>query len=330
MTGTLITGATGFIGCRLAELRQSTGLDVRAAGLIRNDIERKRAESLRKAGVDLLTEPLESDAELDAALDGVDTVIHLAAAQHEANVPEEYFHRVNVDATRQLLERCELKGVSKFFYASSIGVYGTANGKEIDERTKPHPDNHYGRSKLAAEEMLAEHGGNTSIYIGRIGETYGPWDLRLHKLFAGIQRGRFYLVGPSRNLHQPIYVDDLSAAIDSMLLTPAAVRQPMVLCGEKPISTREMCECIAASLNGALPSWHIPMWPLLATAIGMEMTLGKVGIQPPLHRRRLDFFRKSLSFSTGKAESILSAPLKTTFREGAALTLAWYKAQGWL
>ena len=330
MTGTLITGATGFIGCRLAELRQSTGSKVTAAGLIRNEIEQKRAESLRKAGVQLLTEPLECDAELDAALDGIDTVIHLAAAQHEANMPEEYFHRVNVDATRQLLERCEMRGVSKFFYASSIGVYGTADGKQIDEQTEPCPDNHYGRSKLAAEKMLAEYGGDMSIYVGRIGETYGPWDLRLNKLYAGIERGRFFLVGPSRNLHQPIYVDDLSVAIDSMLQTPSAAGQPLVLCGGNPISTREMCECIAASLSRALPSWHVPMWPLLATAIGMEMTLGKMGIQPPLHRRRLDFFRKSLSFSTAEAERILSAAPKTGFREGAALTLAWYKAHGWL
>lgn len=330
MTCTLITGATGFIGCRLAELRTSVGEEVRAAGLVRNEVEAKRAEGLRAAGVTLQTEALDSEAQIDAALDGVDTVIHLAAAQHEANVPEAYFHQVNVDATRRLLERCEKHGVARFFYASSIGVYGTGDGKEIDEHTRPAPDNHYGRSKLAAEKVLEEHQGQTAVYIGRIGETYGPWDLRLHKLFAGIERGRFYLVGPCRNLHQPIFVDDLSTAIDSMLQTPGAAGQPLVLCGDKAITTREMCEGIASSLDRKLPSMHIPMWPLLITAVGMEMTLGKMGIQPPLHRRRLDFFRKSLSFSTTQTESTLSPPSQIGFREGAARTLRWYKEHGWL
>ncbi len=72
------------------------------------------------------------------------------------------------------------------------------------------------------------------------------------------------------------------------------------------------------------------MWPLLIAAVGMEMTLGKVGIQPPLHRRRLDFFRKSLSFSTVIRDGLLAMPVQLNFDEGARKTANWYRENHWL
>jgi len=330
MSRILITGATGFIGCRLSELWQSEGRTVRAIGMVRNDVETKRAAALRRTGVELLVSDLASTNDTDAVLDDVDTVIHLAAAQHEANVSEDYFHKINVNATRDLLLQCEKHGVHRFFYASSIGVYGVNDDYEIDENTALAPDNYYGHSKVAAEAMLADYDGDVSIYIGRIGETYGPWDMRLQKLYAGIGKGQFWLVGPCKNLHQPIYVDDLATTIDKLLATPDASRKPVILCGDQAITTREMCASIAASLGVTLNRWSVPMWPLVVAAVGLEMTLGKVGIQPPLHRRRLDFFRKSLSFSTAARDHLLAVPAQISFEEGARKTAIWYRQNHWL
>ena len=330
MSRLLITGATGFIGCRLSELWQSEGQTVRAIGMVRNDVETNRAAALRRMGVDLVVNDLASTNDMDVVLDDVDIVIHLAAAQHEANVSEDYFHKINVNATRNLLLQCEKHGVQRFFYASSIGVYGVNDESEIDENTPLAPDNHYGHSKVAAEAMLAEYDGDVTVYIGRIGETYGPWDKRLHKLYAGIEKGRFWLVGPCKNLHQPIYVDDLAATITKLLATPKASRIPVILCGDQAITTRGMCAGIAASLGVTLHRWSVPMWPLLIAAVGMEMTLGKVGIQPPLHRRRLDFIRKSLSFSTVMRDGLLAMPVQLSFDEGARKTAKWYRENQWL
>jgi nucleoside-diphosphate-sugar epimerase len=327
---TVITGATGFIGCRLSELWHSQGRSIRAIGLVRNATEEKRAAGLRNAGVPLLVGDLATAGFLEQALEDADTVVHLAAAQHEANVGEEYFIRINVDATREMLKRSEEHGVERFFYASSIGVYGANKETTIDERTKLAPDNHYGRSKMAAEAMLSEHQGNVQIFIGRIGETYGPWDMRLHKLFTGIGRQRFWMVGPGNNLHQPIYVDDLALAIDRLVVNPDAANVPVVLCGDQAVTTRQMCENIATCMDARLSRWNIPMWPLLLTAVGMELTLGKLGLQPPLHRRRLDFFRKSLSFSTTLRDRLLALPPQLTFLEGVQKTASWYRAHGWL
>jgi nucleoside-diphosphate-sugar epimerase len=62
----------------------------------------------------------------------------------------------------------------------------------------------------------------------------------------------------------------------------------------------------------------------------MEQTLGPLGLKPPLHRRRLDFFRKSFRFSTAAAEQLLDFRAETSFTDGARRTAQWYRARGLL
>lgn len=332
MPRTLITGATGFIGCRLAELWHARGREVTATGMVRSDAEEERAAALRNAGIPLAVTDLSAPGKLDEACQDVDTIVHLAAAQHEANVSDDYFTRVNVQATRELVRRAAQQGVRRFFYASSIGVYGVAGGFIIDENTPPSPDNAYGRSKAAAEAMLAEEQDRNGmqVFIGRIGETYGPWDRRLLKLYSGIGKGHFWMVGDGDNLHQPVHVDDLALAIDRLLGTPDAAGQPVILGGDDAITTREMCESIAASLGKSLSHWTMPMRPMMLAAGAMESTMGRAGIQPPLHRRRLDFFRKSLKFSTERRDALLDLPPQRSFADGARETAEWYREHQWL
>lgn len=331
MPRTLITGATGFIGCRLAELWHGKGRDVTATGMVRNEIEEERAAGLRAAGVPLLVADLSSPEKMDEACEGVDTIVHLAAAQHEANVSDDYFMRVNVEATRELVKRAAQQGVERFFYASSIGVYGIADDSRIDEDTPLAPDNAYGQSKAAAEAMLLdEEQDGLQVFIGRIGETYGPWDRRLLKLYSGIGKGRFWMVGDGGNLHQPVHVDDLALAIQRLLDTPEAAGQPVILAGDGAITTREMCESIAAALGRNLSRWNMPMTPMMLAAGVMESTIGRAGLQPPLHRRRLDFFRKSLKFSTARRDALLDLPPQRSFDVGARQTADWYREHQWL
>src|SRR5262249_983986 len=142
------------------------------------------------------------------AVEGCDLVIHLAAAQHEANVPESYFREVNVDGTRRLLEASRGAGVKRFVYGSTIGVYGEASSDTLDENTPPHPMTMYGRSKLEAERVVRAYEGLPTSIV-RISETYGPGDFRLLKLFKGIQKNRFFVIGAGRNRRQVIHVEDL-------------------------------------------------------------------------------------------------------------------------
>jgi dihydroflavonol-4-reductase len=87
---------------------------------------------------------------------------------------------------------------------------------------------------------------------------------------------------------------------------------------------------VSAAVGSTKPALRAPLWPFLVAAIAFESVFGPLGLQPPLHRRRLDFFRKSFAFSTTKAEQVLGFHPQISFREGALLTAQWYTANGHL
>src|SRR5579872_5260798 len=170
----LITGGSGFIGARLAQLATQLGYRVTVTTAVNNNTERARCDALAKAGIAVIVAPLEEASTLERALAGQDVVIHLAAAQHEAQAPESHFHRVNVEGTQRLLEIASRTGVRRFVHGSTIGVYGQASDGMLDERSPLAPDNPYGRTKAAAEQIVRQGAGKLENCIIRISETYGP------------------------------------------------------------------------------------------------------------------------------------------------------------
>jgi len=326
----LITGGTGFIGSRLALKARREGREVVVAGQVNTDAERARLQELQAAGIAIEQGPLQDGAYARRVSAGCEVIIHLAAAQHEANVPDSYFESVNVEGTRTLLEASVAAGVRRFVYGSTIGVYGAAGGGVLSETSMPCPANIYGRTKLAAEGVVKQFASRVPVSIVRISETYGPGDFRLLKLFRAVDRGRFMMIGPGLNRRQVIHVDDLNSILLLAGEHPAAVNQTFVAAGAEVMTTRDMVQRIAVALQRRPPRLRVPLWPFLALAVVMEITLKPLGIQPPLHRRRLDFFRKSFVFDTRKVRDVLGFTPAVEFPAGAAETAAWYREQGHL
>jgi nucleoside-diphosphate-sugar epimerase len=326
----LVTGGSGFIGSRLALVARAELLDVVVTGQVNNDFERARVDELSAAGVSIETGPLQDAAFSRRIVAGCDLVIHLAAAQHEVNVPDAYFEEVNVGGTRALLEASCAAGVRRFVYGSTIGIYGSAAQGQLDEQSPARPDNIYGRTKLAAEEVVRTAAGRLETCIVRVSETYGPGDFRLLKLFRAIDRDAFMMIGDGLNQRQVMYVTDLVRALLVTARHPAAAGETFVLPGSEVMTTRDMVAAIAAALGKSPPRWRLPMWPFMAAAGVFEATFRPLGIQPPIHHRRLDFFRKSFAFSTRKAESLLGFVPLVPFAQGARETAAWYRARGLL
>jgi dihydroflavonol-4-reductase len=326
----LVTGATGFIGSRLALEARKLGHDIVATGQLNSDVERTRARELETAGIGIQQGPLQDPEHARQVAAGCHTVIHLAAAQHEANVPDDYFFDVNVNATRTLIEAGRAAGVQRFVYGSTIGIYGDSGGQVLDENTQPRPANVYGRSKLRAEEVVNSYLPTLPISIVRISETYGPGDFRLLKLFRAVERGRFVIIGSGENRRQVIHVSDLARGLLLAASSPAAVGETFVMAGDEILTTRDMVRQVAGALGRDAPRRGVPMWPFLAAATVMERTLRPLGIQPPLHRRRLDFFLKSFVFSTAKARSMLGFAPLIPFSTGAVETADWYRRSGYL
>jgi nucleoside-diphosphate-sugar epimerase len=89
-----------------------------------------------------------------------------------------------------------------------------------------------------------------------------------------------------------------------------------------------MVNTIAQVLECSLPKWRVPLMPFLMVAAVMETVLKPLGIQPPLHRRRMDFFRKSFFFKQDLMRSELGYSPTVTFENGARQTSNWYRERG--
>lgn len=325
----LITGGTGFIGSRLAIKCLEKGDYVRIFGQVNNDSEEENRKLIEEKGVDVVLGSIVDKEKISNVVQDIEVVYHLAAAQHEVNVPDQVFWDVNVTGTKTILEASVKEGIKRFVHGSTIGVYGSLGGV-IDEDSPSKPDNIYGATKLEGEKCVLSFKEKLPVVIIRISETYGPGDRRLLKLFKTIKKNVFFMIGDGKNLHHLIYVDDL---IEGMFLAANGENAPgqiFLLVGKEPITTNDMVKIISTELGIDTPKFRAPLFPFLILATIMETIMRPLGIQPPLHRRRMDFFKKSFAFSTDNASKTLGFLPKISFRQGVSETVKWYNETGHL
>lgn len=323
----LVTGGTGFIGSQTTPVLSQGRVATRVLALVEHPWEGENAERLKELGIDVRLGSVTDPEFVDRAVEGMDTVLHLAAAQGDMSLSDEHYHHVNVEGTRILLDACTRHGVRRFVHGSTVGVYGNPTG-QVSVDSPPAPTNIYGITKLEGERAVRTWEGGPERVVLRLPETYGPGDRRLLKLFGPVKRGRFPMIGNGKNLHQPIYVQDLVPLFQLALDSPAAVNDLFLVGGPRAITTTEMVDAVVTAVGGSPPRLRIPMAPMAALAVAMERTLRPLGIDPPLHTRRLDFYRKSFSIDAGKARDVLGYVPATDFREGAKATARWYEDRG--
>ncbi|GJE15911.1 NAD-dependent epimerase/dehydratase family protein [Methylobacterium marchantiae] len=154
MSGELIalTGATGFIGRHLLRSLSAEGYRVRV--LLRRPVEVPAGAS--GAVVGDLSRPMN----MSAALAGVDAIVHSAGLAHAmSGTPEDDYRSSNIEATRRLAEAAARARVGRFVFLSSIRAQtGISAPGIVTETDPPRPTDAYGRSKLAAEQALADIG----------------------------------------------------------------------------------------------------------------------------------------------------------------------------
>lgn len=320
----LITGGTGFIGSRLSLICKEKGFNVKVFGQENSETEKQNSEFLKSKGIEVILASVTEIEKIIESCSGVDVIIHLAAAQHEMNIPDERFIEVNVNGTRNLIEAAVRNGVKRFVYGSTIGVYGELAGV-IDEDSPCKPVNIYGKTKLEAENLISTYSNKIETVIIRIPETYGPGDRRLLKLFKGIKKNVFFIIGSGKNLHHPIFINDLTEGLISASLKDEAAGQTLLLAGNKAITTNEMVLAITESFGKKIPWLKVPLFPMMFAATIFELIFRPLGIQPPLHRRRMDFFVKSYSFSTKKAQEQIGFSPEYDFSKGVKITKIWYE-----
>ncbi len=126
---------------------------MRVLGQVNSTGGKENEQELETKGIRVTLGSVAEREKILSLAQGCDVVFHLAAAQHEANDPDQHFWAVNVDGTRNVIEASIEAGVKRFVHGSTIGVYEAAMEGEVDEETPLKPDNIYGVTKREGEKL---------------------------------------------------------------------------------------------------------------------------------------------------------------------------------
>jgi len=322
-----LTGATGYTGGRLLRLLRERGHEV--AALVR---PASVTPQVRASGARLVEGGLGDRAAARDLVEGAEALIHVAAVYRTAGHPDAYYREVNVGGTEALLDAAAAAGLRRFVHTSTVGVHGHIEHPPADESASFAPGDIYQETKAEAETLAFEYHRNRGLPVAvvRPGAIYGPGEARLLKLFRAIARRRYAIVGSGRSFYHPVYIDDLLEGFLLALERPEAVGEAFLIAGPRYVSQLELADLIARHTGGSVLPFRIPAKPIQWAGDLCEAICVPLGVEPPLHRRRVDFWTKSRAFSIEKARRLLGYAPKVDLDEGIARTAAAYREAGWL
>ncbi len=324
MRTALVTGATGFTGQALCRRLLRDGWAVRA--FVRPS---PRVAALRSLGVDCVELDIGDRQQVLSAYRPADAVFHVAA-QYRTETPDRAaFARINVDATRYLLDAAKSAGVGRFVHCSTVGIHGHIEHPPASEDYRPAPNDHYQQSKWEGEQLARSYfAAGVPGAVIRPAAIYGPGDLRFLKLFKSVQKGLFVMIGPGTSHYHLVYIDDLVEGFLLAATRDEAIGQSYIIAGPASVPVRQLVDQVADTLGCSRPRLRVPHWPVHAAAVACEAVCRPLGITPPLYPRRVEFFVMQRSFTTEKARRELGYVPRTDNATGLANTARWYREQG--
>ena len=277
-----VTGATGFIGGRLARALRERGDDVVA--LVRT---RSKAGDLTRLGCELRPGDLSDMETLREAVVGCDAAFHVAAA-YEVGIPRRArpaMFEANVRGTEHVLDAAIDAGVGRIVYVSTIAAFGNTRGRVVDE-TYRHPmqgyTSYYEETKVLAHRIAEDRiERGAPIVIVSPGGVYGPGDRSdLGNLMDRVRRGRL----PGRMYPETgfnwVHVDDVVTGI--LLAHDAGRLGETYVVGGQVGTLGDMIDAVAEAAGRKVPSWRWPS-PMVKAGIPFGPIIGKaLGIGPNL------------------------------------------------
>jgi nucleoside-diphosphate-sugar epimerase len=265
---------------------------------------------------------IDGSTDWTSALQGVDTVIHLAARVHvmkDISVdPLAEFLKVNLHGTENLAQQAARAGVKRLVYASSVKVNGehTSGGRPFTESDQAAPQDPYGVSKWQAEQALLRiaHETGLEIVVVRPPLVYGPGVKgNFISLLAAIDKGMPLPLAGAHNARSLLYVGNLVDALIACATHPAAAGQTYLVSDGEDVSTAILVEKIAEALGRSSRSFYFPPGLLRAVAT----LLGRA--------EQIDRLFGSLRVSDQKLRGELGWVPPYTMEQGLRATADWYR-----
>lgn len=321
----LVTGATGFIGQALARRLLAAGERVRVLA--------RRPDRVAAAGL-AVQEVYEGDitdaAAVERAVAGAGLVYAIAGTFREPGLSDERYREVNVGAVDHLMRAARKHGVRRVVHCSTVGIHGNVVGGPADEDAPIRPDGIYEATKAEGDRTALGHArAGLEVAVVRPAPVYGPGDTRLVKLFRLAARDRVLLLGSGRPHYHLVHIDDLVEAFRLAGMTPGISGEAFIVAGAERPTLEDLVRRIGR-LTGhpAQTVVKLPAGPVLGLGDLCELVCRPLKINPPLYRRRIEFFVNNRAYDIGKAERRLGYRPRVGLDEGLAGTLAWYRQRG--
>jgi len=319
----LVTGATGFVGSHLVEALQNSSVEVTA--LARSA---SKAADLAQREVRVVPGDLHDIAGLERAVRDQDVVYQVAgvvAARDEAD-----FLRSNRDGTRNVLTAAEREGKPRFVLVSSLAAAGPApRGAPLSGTEPPRPVTAYGRSKLAAEQVVRSSSLPWSIVRPPI--VYGPRDREVLKVFRLARLGLAPVFGDGSQELSAVHAADLAQALLAVTKVQTTIGGTYNACHPQVFTSADLGQAVGAAMGRSVIRLRVPQGvgrALLAVTETSARLTRQVTILTT--DKANEFFQpawtgdpSALTRDSGwRAQYDLSSGLADTYR--------WYRKAGWL
>lgn len=303
----LVTGASGFLGSHVCPSLAASGANVHGFA---------RAKPVRAIpGVSRVTTgQLHDRKQLRDALRGVSAVVHLAGRAHlraeSSATARNELQRVNVAGTDSLIDEVLRSDVRRFIQISSVAAVTGGADQIISEVTPARPVTEYGKSKLAADQIVSRRCQDAGIEyaILRPPMIYGPgMKGNPLRLFGLVNRGIPLPVASIRNQRTLLYVGNFVEAVKTLLSVQAFQSGPYLVGDGERVSTPDLIRIVAKALNVRARLVGVPEFllrlgarlgdafegrALLPTTQQVEQLIGSLVVDPSLLSRATGFKQK--------------------------------------
>jgi nucleoside-diphosphate-sugar epimerase len=214
---------------------------------------------------------------------------------------------VNVQGTRNVLDKMDEFGIKNLIFTSSVAVYGL-NKNNPDESHIHDPFNHYGKSKWEAEEVIKEwyekDPNGKSVTILRPTVIFGERNRgNVYNLLRQIASGKFLMIGKGQNKKSMAYVGNVVAFIKHRLELSQEGCHVFNYIDKPDLTMTSLLKVIEKSLNKKIPSIRIPIWLGYLGGYGFDILASLMQKKLAISSVRVKKFVATTQFNATKVHS---------------------------
>ena len=305
-----IIGGSGFVGSRLISLFKASGCsnyDKNESAFFPHISSKCDIRDINSLDLDKRT-----------------TSVVLLAAEHRDDVsPTSLYYKVNVEGTKNVLDKMDELGIKQLVFTSSVAVYGL-NKVNPDENHKIDPFNHYGKSKWEAEKVIKDwyesNPNGKSVTIIRPTVIFGERNRgNVFNLLKQISSGRFLMIGKGQNKKSMAYVGNIVAFIHNRIKKQEPGYHIFNYADKPDFTMTELSSVIERKMSLSIPKIRIPYWAGMLGGYGFDLLAIITRKKLSISSVRVKKFCATTQFDAAKAHSTFRAPY--TLEEGLNNTL---------